>query len=526
VLFDFDGTLTRPGALDFDAIRRAIACPARQPVLEFIAGLPEAAERQQAMQRLESHEMAAAEASQPTPGVEELLHWLKRQGLRLGIISRNGRASIERALENFQGLRAEDFDLILTRDDPLPPKPQPDGIRHAAHELGVGVAEVLVVGDFLFDILAGHRAGAITVFLDTGRWPAPAEADMVITALAELKGLLRLRLPLPAGKLPNELLEEILHGVVFDDPAVLINPGIGEDIAAVSIAGEEVLILKSDPITFATDAIGQYAVLVNANDIATSGATPRWMLTTLLFPCGVTPAFIREVILDLSAVCRRWGITLCGGHTEITDAVSRPLVAGTMAGTVRRERLIDKRDMRPGDRILLTKAIAVEGTAIIAREFGARLQRSGMSNAQVDACRRLLDQIGILEEARIAAACPDVSAMHDVTEGGLATALSELSIAGGHRLRVQRERIPLLTETEEVCSRLGIDPLGLIGSGSLLICCRPPGCALLTHRLVAAGLRVSDIGEVLESGRGVDASEHGSPVVWPSFAADEITRLF
>ena len=251
-------------------------------------------------------------------------------------------------------------------------------------------------------------AGAVAVqWRKAGTPDSPGSvADFSSGDLKQLNRLIRMGVPLPAGKLPNDLLKELLDEFTFEDPALLINPGVGEDIAAVDVAREEVLVLKSDPITFATDAIGQYAVLVNANDIATAGALPRWLLTTLLFPVGSTPSLIWSIVSELREFCRMWGITLCGGHTEITDAVTRPVVCGMMAGSVRKRDLIDKRRMRPGDRVLLTKAAAVEGTAIIARELGSRLRKLGMSAEKIESCRAYLDRISIIPEARQAARCP------------------------------------------------------------------------------------------------------------------------
>jgi hydrogenase maturation factor len=307
----------------------------------------------------------------------------------------------------------------------------------------------MMVGDFVFDMEAGKAAGAVTVLFspDKDSSGIVCESDHRAASMEDLRRIIRLYLPLPAGKFPNDLLGLFLEGFDFQDPAVLINPGIGEDTAAVNVEKEEVLILKSDPITFATDAIGHYAVLINANDIATSGARPRWFLATLMFPCNTTPVEIFQVLRDLESVCRQWEITLCGGHTEITDAVSRPVVAGMLAGTVKRSELIDKRNMRPGDRVLLTKGIAVEGTTIIAREFGNRLKDLGLTGDMIAVCREFLSQIGIIREARIAAGCKGVSAMHDVTEGGLATALEELSTAGSHSIRVYMENIPIFPQT-------------------------------------------------------------------------------
>ncbi len=288
-----------------------------------------------------------------------------------------------------------------------------------------------------FDIQAGCDAGAITVFLDdeTKGWKQETpndsieSSDYTISNLGELRDIVRLGIPLRAGKFPNDLLKGVLDQFTFHDSSVLISPGIGEDTAAVDVSGEEVLILKSDPITFATDSIGHYAVLVNANDIATSGAVPRWFLTTLLFPCGTTPSDIFQVMHDLKNVCQEWGITLCGGHTEITDAVTRPVITGMLAGTVAKCDLIDKRNIRPGDKVLLTKGVSVEGTSIIAREFGDVLKARGMTEAEIKECREFLSHISVLKEARIAGQSRGTSAMHDVTEGGVATAIEELSIA-------------------------------------------------------------------------------------------------
>jgi hydrogenase expression/formation protein HypE len=301
---------------------------------------------------------------------------------------------------------------------------------------------------------------------------------------------------------------------------------VGEDVAAIGLEGEEVLVLKSDPVTFVADSIGHYAVTVNANDIATCGAKPRWLLSTLLFPPGSTAFQIQQVMRDLGRVADRHAMVVCGGHTEITDAVSRPVVVCQVAGTVARRRLIDKRKMEAGDRILMTKAIALEGSAIIAREFAAELDRLGVPPEVIGRCRDFLSDPGIsvVGEAGIAAGFEGVTGMHDVTEGGVATALEEIGAAGGHRIAVDLSAIPILEETRVICRALGLNPLGLIASGSLLITCSPQTSDPLSARLRQSGIDVTCIGEVSCPGEGVDTKGEGQP--WVSFAADEITRLF
>ncbi len=531
VLFDFDGTLTEPGSLDFGIIREAIGCPKGIPVLEYIHGMDSQADRAKAFEILDGFEAEAARQSRPNAGAEEVLELLRLRGLKVGIISRNSRAAILAALEDFAHVRPSDFAVILSRDDPYSPKPSPDGILAAASILEIPPAQVLVVGDFVFDIEAGHKAGALTAFL-TSRESAHLCAhpsDFILQHLGDLNEIIALYAPLPPGKLPNDLLDRFLRNLDADASPLLIAPGVGEDVAAIALSGEEVLVLKSDPITFATDAGGFYAVTVNVNDVVTSGATPRWLLASLLFPIGVNAAQIEFAIKELHQAARSQGLILCGGHTEVTDAVTRPVVSAQVAGTAARDELIEKKKMAEGDRVLLTKRLAIEGTSLIARELPDRLRDLGWNEERIERCRDFLVDPGIsvAKEAVIAARIGGVSAMHDITEGGLSTALHELSSAGGHRIRVHLDRIPVYEETETICRLLGLDPLGLIASGSLLITCRAETANELMGALRAADIDVVCLGEVLDAGEGILAVDRReNPAPWPRFTTDEIARLF
>lgn len=527
VLFDFDGTLTRPGALDFSVIKRAIGCPDTVPVLEFMAGVTDERQRGAMAQQLDRFELEAAAVSEPNTGAEQMVAYIKKAGIPVGILTRNSRASVLRALDNFVGLSRADIDVVVTREDPVRIKPSGEGVLLAAEKMGVAPAHLLLVGDFGFDMQAGRSAGSLTAYLSNGRaHPDDLCCHFVLQTLLDLEPILRDGFALPAGKLPNPFLAELLSSYPIDDPTVIVGPSVGEDTAAVDIDGEAVLVLKTDPITFATESIGRYVVLINANDLATAGAEARWMLATLLLPCGFSRSQVRRIFADLHAACSLEGISLCGGHTEVTDAVCRPVVSGMMAGTIARDDLIRKRRMASGDRVLVTKGVAVEGTAIIAAEFRALLLNKGMHAVEIDACRRFQGMISILPEARIAWKVNGVSALHDVTEGGIATALTELSQAGGRGIRIQRDALPVYRHTRRMADILGIDPLGLIGSGSLLICCRPQYAQRLIDDLLNNDIAVADIGVVTSDQPGIQAFENGLPAPWPRFDGDEITRLF
>ena len=467
MLFDFDGTLTHPGALDFDAIKRQVGCPPDRYVLEFIEGLADGDEREAARAALELFELEGAAGSTPNVGAVELVRTIRAAGLRVGVLTRNGLAAVTRALEVFPSLPADSFDVMITRDDGAAPKPSPEGVLHACEAMGVPAAETLVVGDFLLDVQAGNTAGALTAFLTNGRAEdrheaageaglaeqAAREADVVVHGLAELNEIIELGLPLAAGKLPNELLKRHLQDIAASDD-VIIAARVGEDVAALDVEEDEVLAVHSDPITLATVYVARSAVLVNANDIATAGADPRWLLTTVLLPLGTSGSEALALLAALADATAAQGATLVGGHTEITDAVSRVVVSATMLGTVRRADLRDKRGAASGDDVILTKGLAVEGTALLARELRGRLGELGMSQHELDECERLLDEASIVPEARIARGFAGVRALHDVTEGGLATALRELAAATGQSVTVQRDTVPVLPETRRLCELL------------------------------------------------------------------------
>lgn len=565
MLFDFDGTLTIPGALDFAAIKREVGCPPEALVLEWIQALPTGPHRDDALAALARFELTGAAASAPNEGAESLIDHLRARGLKVGVLTRNGLAAVQRALTGFSHLTSGEFDVVLTRDDGVPPKPAPDGVLHAARLMGVPPMETLVVGDYVLDVLAGRAAGAVTAYLtnaardgsappEAAPWstdpaaesgapgadgcPQDGACDFVVHSLDELREIVRLGLPLPAGKLPNDLLGQYLDGLAVADEAVLVAAGVGEDVAALGLEGVDTIVAHGDPITLASDEMGRFAVLVNANDIAASGAVPRWLLTTVLFPIGTTPSQALALLRELADAAAAQGVTLIGGHTEVTGAVARPVVAATTIGVARRSDLREKRAVRAGDRILLTKGLAVEGAALLARELGERLGAQGMSDADLAACRDLLSQVSVVPEARIAAGFAGVRAMHDVTEGGLATALRELAAAAGRALVVHADRVPVLPQAARLCALLGADPLGLIGSGSLLVCCDPVQAEALLDRLEGAGIAAADIGEFggatgdpdgATGSRGdataVTALRSGRPVPWPEFAVDEAARI-
>jgi len=317
------------------------------------------------------------------------------------------------------------------------------------------------------------------------------------------------------GKLPPDVLTRLLSHT-RTDPSVIIGPAYGEDAAAVRFGGN-VLVAAADPITFTTDRIGRYAVSVNANDIAVLGATPRYFLATILLPEGSAESDAESVFNDIERACREIDVTLIGGHTEITSTVGQTVVSGCMLGEADERNLIRTGGARVGDALLLAGGIAIEGAAILARQ-----SPPGVDRAVIDRAKRFLDHPGIciLRYAQIATASGGVTAMHDPTEGGLATGIRELASASGKGLCINRDAIPILPECRAICDALGIDPLGLIASGSLLITAQPDSAESILAAFERAGVPARQVGIVTED-KGICFTD-GAPV--PTFPRDEIAR--
>jgi hydrogenase expression/formation protein HypE len=312
---------------------------------------------------------------------------------------------------------------------------------------------------------------------------------------------------LPVGKLPPALLRRILAAAPAEDERLILGPGVGHDCAVIDF-GATLLVFKSDPITFATDEIGWYAVQVNVNDIATTGAVPTWFLLTLLLPERSTDAeLVEQISQQVFEACREIGVTVIGGHTEITHEIERPIVVGTLVGEVARQDLITPRGARPGNRLLLTKGVPVEATSILAREFPHKL-RGLLSEQEIARARDYLYDPGIsvLKDARLATQNGVVTAMHDPTEGGLAAALWELAEACGHAIVFEPEAVPIPQLAQRICQAFEIDPLSAIASGALLLTTSAQDVLRIRQALEVEGIPCAEIGHV----------EKGRPQVWQS----------
>lgn len=326
------------------------------------------------------------------------------------------------------------------------------------------------------------------------------------------------------GKLPSGFLDKLFRTYPVKDPRVLMGPGTGLDCAVID-AKDTLFVYKSDPITFVTDNIGWYLVQINANDIVTTGASPRWLLVTLLLPeNAATDEIVTGIFKQIHDACGKLNITIIGGHTEITSGLNRAIAIGTMIGEVKRENLVRPDGSMPGDKILITKSVPIEGTAIVAREFKAQLGKGHLSENLINLAENYLFDpgISIFNDARIAARTRQVTAMHDPTEGGVVGALWEMSLACGHKFVIDTDKIPVTELSSEICKAFSIDPLKTISSGALLMTAKPEHAEEICSSMAENGIQCTIIGEVTYGPASL--SDKGEYLERP--LRDEICRLY
>lgn len=325
------------------------------------------------------------------------------------------------------------------------------------------------------------------------------------------------------GKLPISFLDVLLKKYTGRGRGLVIGPQVGMD-AAVIKWGKTFLVGKTDPITFTSFDLGEYLVNINANDIACMGGVPEYLLVTLLLPEeGVKKADIERIFRGLSLVSRRLGICLCGGHTEITGGLSRPIAIGSMLGEIKEKRRVYPPPCREGDKVVLVKGIAIEGTAILAREKGEDIQKRFGTAFLKRALRYIRSPgISVVKEAEIAWRESEVKAMHDPTEQGLSAGLYELSIRLDMGILVDKD-IPILPECRKLCSYFSLDPFGLISSGALLVVVGRSEERLM-EIYKRKGIEAAVIGHLIKR-KGVWLRESRGLQKFPCFGNDEITKV-
>lgn len=301
---------------------------------------------------------------------------------------------------------------------------------------------------------------------------------------------------------------------------VLLGAGVGEDCAALTLEADEVFVMSTDPITGTGKEMGSLAVITTANDLASSGAEPVGVMLTILLPEESEEALLKEIMRDAEATCEKFHMQILGGHTEVSAAVNRPVISVSGVGKVKKDAMIKTSGARPGMDIVVSKWIGIEGTVILAKEREREL-RGRYATTFIDRSKDLDAYISVLSEAAVAARS-GVSAMHDITEGGIFGALWEMAEASGVGLEIDLKKIPVRQETIEICEFFGLNPYELISGGSMLMAAEDGN--QLVHELEKAGIPAAVIGKAMAGNDRVLRNEEERRFLEPP-KPDELYRV-
>ena len=323
------------------------------------------------------------------------------------------------------------------------------------------------------------------------------------------------------GKIPESVLKRsVLRQLHNRRDEVLLGAGVGEDCAALTLEADEVFVMSTDPITGTGKEMGSLAVITTANDLASSGAEPVGVMLTILLPEESEEALLKEIMRDAEATCEKFHIQILGGHTEVSAAVNRPVISVSGVGKVKKDAMIKTGGARPGMDIVVSKWIGIEGTVILAKERERELL-GRYATTFIDRSKDLDAYISVLSEAAVAARS-GVSAMHDITEGGIFGALWEMAEASGVGLEIDLKKIPVRQETIEICEFFGLNPYELISGGSMLMAAEDGN--QLVHELEKAGIPAAVIGKAMAGNDRVLRNEEERRFLEPP-KPDELYRV-
>ena len=323
------------------------------------------------------------------------------------------------------------------------------------------------------------------------------------------------------GKIPESVLKRsVLRQLHNRRDEVLLGAGVGEDCAALTLEADEVFVMSTDPITGTGKEMGSLAVITTANDLASSGAEPVGVMLTILLPEESEEALLKEIMRDAEATCEKFHMQILGGHTEVSAAVNRPVISVSGVGKVKKDAMIKTGGARPGMDIVVSKWIGIEGTVILAKERERELL-GRYATTFIDRSKDLDAYISVLSEAAVAARS-GVSAMHDITEGGIFGALWEMAEASGVGLEIDLKKIPVRQETIEICEFFGLNPYELISGGSMLMAAEDGN--QLVHELEKAGIPAAVIGKAMAGNNRVLRNEEERRFLEPP-KPDELYRV-
>jgi hydrogenase expression/formation protein HypE len=327
---------------------------------------------------------------------------------------------------------------------------------------------------------------------------------------------------LKTGKLESALLEELVFkNITWRRPEVLTRPGIGEDCAVIDFGNYE-CILSTDPITAAVKDIGRLAVHISCNDIAANGVEPLGLLLAIMLPEGTTKSEINEIMAQAGKASQELGVEIIGGHTEVTPAVTKPVIVSTAIGRGAKWSSQNAENMVPGDLVYVTKSVGLEGAGIISMDREEEL-KNVLTSDELEKAKGFIELVSVVGEGVLAGKI-GTNGMHDITEGGVLGSIWEMCQIAKVGAEIHVDKIPVEDVTKKICEAFDIDYLRLISSGSMMIMVSPEKQVKMEEGMEEANIPFTLIGTIKPLEQGVCMVVDGEHIEIASPATDEIYK--
>lgn len=322
------------------------------------------------------------------------------------------------------------------------------------------------------------------------------------------------------GKIEHHLFEQFIHNKCgLTRPEVMVGSQFGVDVSIIDLEGRMAMALTSDPLSLVPSlGLSESAWLsvhLMANDMATTGFAPMYGQFVLNLPASFSKDDFKLYWDYVHQYCSQIGVAITGGHTGFIEGQNSTIAGGgTFITIAPKEKMLVSKFAKPADSILVTKSCAISSSAILAMSFPETVKNKAGLEIFQKACSSFY-QTSSLQDALIAVSENDnnqraVTAMHDVTEGGVLGAIYELAVASGNGAIIENKKLPVEEVQSAICKIFDLDPRYCIGAGSMIITCKSESTEHIINQLTKNNIPCASVGKICEREKGITLLENGT----------------
>ncbi len=289
----------------------------------------------------------------------------------------------------------------------------------------------------------------------------------------------------------NVLNRSILRPIHTRGSQILRGSGVGIDGSALRIAEDGAFVIATGSMILKSEQTPRYVIYRVANDLAASGAKLEMIQVSLILPISMSEQKLNHWMKKMDQVCAELDATITGGHTTVSPAVTMPILSVTGMG---RECYFIPQKAKPGMDLVMTKYTGIEGTVLIAMEKEEELH-TRYTYDFLHGAKWMINYLSAVPEAAVAGQ-HGVTAMHNLSEGGVLGALWELTDGAQTGMEVYFKDIPICQETVEICEFFGLNPYQLLSGGSMLMAAEDGNALVKT--LEKEGIHAAVIGTLTD----------------------------